>query len=156
MKRVLFSAFFLFLFQPKSVFALQIHPYPEGLYSHQLGHMFFIICMGIFARRLFKRGLHKQFGWKYFFYGSIFLILWNIDALLGHWVALYISKDQIILQPGYQIPHLSVSSFKDVIYYLFRLDHLFCVPALLCFYLGLRNLRSKLHQTEKRKRGGMR
>ena len=143
-------SFLLYLFLPRSASALQIHPYPEGLYAHQLGHLFFVVCMTIFIYRLYRRRLNVQYGWNYFFYGSIFLIIWNVWAVVGHWVTLHISRNQIILKPGDVVPYLFVNSFQDVLYYLLAFDHLICVPALLLFYLGLRNMRSNLHHNQQK------
>ncbi len=144
------SFLFFFLFFPQPSFALQVHPYPEGLYVHQLGHLFFVSCMTVFIYRLYRRQLNVQYGWNYFFYGSIFLIIWNIWAVVGHWVALHIAKDQIVLKPGEIVPYLFVNSFLDGLYYLLAFDHLFCVPALFLFYLGLRNMRSNLRQAQQK------
>ena len=50
----IFIILFFILGSVEQAFALQTHGGPEGLYAHQLAHLLFIICMGIFAYRIHR------------------------------------------------------------------------------------------------------
>lgn len=130
------------LLLPGIAAATQTHPEPEGLYAHQLAHLFFIFAMGTLAYWLKARGLTRSGGWRLIRFAAMLLILWNIDAFAAHfldemtdWVRVRNVSPyrlEIHAQPGFE--------FLSVVYYLVKLDHLFCVPALFCLYFGLRRL----------------
>ena len=67
-----------------SALATQTHGQPEGLYVHQIAHIFFIISMGILEFWLRQRNLTNERGWKYIQVAAVLFILWNIDAVLVH------------------------------------------------------------------------
>jgi hypothetical protein len=71
---------------PNLAFSLQLHGDPEGLYVHQIAHFFFVISMTILIYWLFRMKLLFQRGWRFIGLGATFLILWNIDAFVGHWI----------------------------------------------------------------------
>ncbi|MCF6239673.1 MAG: hypothetical protein L3J79_12880 [Candidatus Marinimicrobia bacterium] len=123
-------------------FALQTHGSPEGLYAHQLAHLFFIMCMGSFAYRIHCTRQHRHQGWIFFALGGILLVAWNLWALTGHFVSLYISKENFILPEGRLVPLLHITSWKEILYYILKMDHLLSVPALICFYFGLKSILS--------------
>ena len=60
--------------------ATQAHSAPEGLYAHQLAHIFFIVSMGVLIYWLRERKLVQAVGWRYIQYAALFFILWNLDA----------------------------------------------------------------------------
>jgi hypothetical protein len=65
-------------------FATQAHSAPEGLYAHQLAHIFFIISIGVLIYWLRERKLVQAVGWRYIQYAALFFILWNLDAFSVH------------------------------------------------------------------------
>ena len=131
----------LFVFvSTETAFALQTHSAPEGLYAHQLAHLFFILCMGSFAYRIHRTRLHRHRGWIFFALGGILLMSWNLWAFTGHVITLFISKENFILPEGHLVPLLHITSWKEILYYVLKLDHLLSVPALVCFYLGLKSM----------------
>jgi hypothetical protein len=77
-------ALFFVLAPAEHAFAIQTHGAPEGLYAHQLAHLFFILCMGSFAYRIRRSSLPKNQGWQLIVLGSILLIAWNLWAFTGH------------------------------------------------------------------------
>lgn len=124
------------------VWATQTHGEPEGLVVHQLSHLFFIFSMGLLIYWLRQRELVKQKAWRYIQYGALLFILWNIDTFCVH-----LLDEQVDLIRIRQLDdlHLQIDtaawySYLGVIYYIARLDHLLCVPALFCLYLGLKRL----------------
>jgi len=50
--------------------ATQAHNAPEGLYAHQLAHVFFIISMGVLIYWLRERKLVQAVGWRYIQYAA--------------------------------------------------------------------------------------
>ncbi len=122
--------------------ATQAHSAPEGLYAHQLAHIFFIISMGVLAYWLRERKLVQAVGWRYIQYSALLFILWNIDAFFVHFV-----EEQLALidtQPvGFWKIHITSTVNSQILvwlYYAAKLDHLLCVPALLFLFFGLRRL----------------
>jgi hypothetical protein len=124
-------------------FALQSHATPEeGFYSHQLGHLFFIVSMVVFAFWLQKTGLVKRSGWRFIQMSCLLFILWNIDAIAGHEVELWIEESRIVgprssrqlIADGGAVPYL---------YFFLKLDHFLCVPAMVLLFLGLRRLKAE-------------
>ena len=131
----------VFLF-PAPALATQGHGGIEGVYAHQIAHVFFLISMGVLIYWLRQRGLVREPGWRYIQYAAFFLILWNIDTILVHALD---DQFQIISTERIGTWRIRISSQYDslplkLIYYLAKLDHLLCVPAIVCLYLGLRRL----------------
>jgi hypothetical protein len=136
------AACLCYLLFPSRVFATQGHGGLEGVYVHQLAHLFFITSMGglIFWLRLLK--LTRQRGWKLIQLSALFFLLWNLDAFVVHLLddQLKLIHVQRIGNWAIRIDDLYGSNLLRIIYYFARLDHLLCVPASLFLYLGLKCL----------------
>jgi hypothetical protein len=125
---------------PASVWAFQSHPAPEGLYAHQLAHFFFIIAMGFLAYWLEFNRLVLQRGWRLIQTSCLLFLLWNLVAIIGHWVEERIPREVLQGDPDWtQRIDLTVNSLNYA-YYFLKLDHLVCVPAMICLFLGVRAL----------------
>ena len=134
----------LIILLPSASHATQAHAAPEGLYTHQIAHIFFMIALCWLIYWLQKRHLIHETGWRQIQFAAICLILWNIDAFLAH-----LMDEQLLLVDvqrvgNWQIRINSVTTRSDLawIYYLLKLDHLLCVPAMCFFYVGLKRLLS--------------
>ena len=130
------------IFFPGLALATQGHGGIEGVYAHQLAHVFFILSLGVLIYWLRDRKLVQATGWRLIQYSAFFFILWNIDAITVHAL-----DDQFgIIQTetlGIWQFQIADSFNHDILkrfYYLIKLDHLLCVPALLFLYFGLRRL----------------
>jgi hypothetical protein len=128
------------LFSTHPALATQTHGGPEGLYVHQLAHVFFIISMGSLEFWLRQRNLVLEPGWKYIQLAAILFILWNIDAMLVHFMDEHV---HILGIENIDFWHIRIESLQGqhslaVLYYLLKLDHLLCVPAMFFLYKGLR------------------
>ena len=138
---IVFSLF-LFLAFPGRAAATQVHPAEEGVYVHQLGHFFFIISMGILIYWLRRRGLTRESGWRFIQYSAFFFILWNLDAVIVHY--LEDVRDVFEVQGSGQwnlwVHEVYGHSTLSLLYYICRMDHLLCVPAVILFYIGLSHL----------------
>lgn len=120
--------------------ALQAHAGPEGLYVHQGAHIFLAFSLLVFALNIQRSALVRQKAWRLLARGAILFILWNIWAFVGHLSPFALPESSFIMEPGQITPSLLVTSWHEVLYYLLKMDHLLCVPALLFFYAGLRLL----------------
>jgi len=132
----------LLLLCADSALATQKHGQPEGLYVHQMAHIFFIISMGSLEFWLRQRNLTKERGWKYIQVAAVLFILWNIDAALVHLMEEHLD---ILGIANIDHWHLRIDSSQGynsftLIYYLLKLDHLLCVPAMWCLYYGLKTI----------------
>lgn len=137
-----FVTILLLLALPSGVAATQGHGGPEGLYVHQMAHLFFMFAMGLLIYWLRLRRLVDQAGWRLIQYAALFFILWNLDAFIVH-----LLEEQVdvlsISRPGrWQIAIETQPQWTwlGALYYLVKLDHLLCVPAVVFLYMGLRRL----------------
>jgi len=127
---------------PLQASATQGHGGIEGVYAHQIAHLFFIVSMGVLIYWLRDRQLVKTSGWRFIQYSALFFILWNLDAMLVHAL-----DDQFAVVTVERIGTWQIhiddrfgSRAVQLLYYFAKLDHLLAVPALLCLYLGLKRL----------------
>lgn len=129
---------------PLPASAIQEHGAPEGLYVHQMAHAFFALSMGLLIYWLRHRGLVRETGWRHIQYAALFLILWNVDAAAGH----LLSQKMAERFGSFHIEPESAKGHEGLVisYFLLKLDHLFCVPALLFLHFGLKRL---LRETER-------
>ncbi len=122
--------------------ATQGHGEPEGLWVHQMSHIFFAYSMGLLIYWLRVRTLVREAGWRYIQYSAFFFILWTIDAFTVH----LLEEQLAVVSTAKPTPWtIEVHTAPDLawirgIYYVAKLDHLFCVPALFFLYLGLKRL----------------
>lgn len=127
---------------PESVPAVQEHGAPEGIYSHQGAHLFFIASMVLLVYWLRQRRLVREAGWRYIQYAAFFFILWNTDAFTAH----FLDEQSGILDTAMAAPgkiRIDVGEKLTALawfYYFAKLDHLLCVPAMAFLYAGLRRL----------------
>ena len=130
----------VFITQP--ALATQAHSAPEGLYAHQLAHIFFIVSMGVLIYWLRERKLVQAVGWRYIQYSALFFILWNVDAFFVHLVEEQLDLIDIQRMGLWEINITTTMKSQKFLglYYAAKLDHLLCVPALLFLYFGLRRL----------------
>ncbi len=134
---LLLAVFFIF---PAHAQALQSHTAPEGLYVHQLAHIFFIAALCYLFWDI-RRSSFPEKGWRFLQLFCIFMLLWNIVAFTGHWVGDFILPGDIIQESGYLSARMTAPlTPTKLLYYFTKLDHVFSVPAILCLYLCLRSL----------------
>lgn len=149
MKAALAFALLVFVF-PSTAAATQGHFGPEGLYAHQMAHLFFTFAMGLLIYWLRTRHLIAQAGWRLIQYAALFFLFWNMDAFLVHFL-----EEQTgllgISQPDWSLIQLDTPvgwTWLGAVYYLAKLDHLLCVPAMMFLFLGLRRLKTAAPHAE--------
>lgn len=122
--------------------ATQTHGQPEGLFVHQMAHFFFIVSMGSLDFWLRQRNLIKQPGWKYIQLAAVLFIVWNLGAATVHFMDEHLD---ILGITKLGLWHLQIESYQGysafaVLYYILKLDHLLCVPAMFFLYYGLKTI----------------
>jgi len=127
---------------PNSVLATQGHGGIEGVYAHQLAHVFFIISMAGLIYWLKQRGLVRENGWQLIRLSAFFFVLWNLDAFFVHALddQFKIIHVQRVGSWFVRITDVDHRRMIEGLYYLAKLDHLLCVPAIIFLYLGLKQL----------------
>lgn len=146
----LFCLFFLLHSDP--AFCLQVHGGDEGLYTHQMAHLFFMAAMVFLSYILFRHPLGHGKGWTYLKFSLLFFFLWNINAFITHGLELDIPPNAMV-QEGL-LPHsLCIPlNFKICLYYIGKFDHLLCVPAMFCLAMALRSFCMEAEQRSQRDR----
>ena len=93
----------------------------------------------------------REAGWRYIQYAALFFILWNIDAFTAH----FLDEQAGILDTAMPAPgKIKIEVDENLaalawFYYIAKLDHLLCVPAMLFLYGGLRRLLKDAEQRRK-------
>ena len=115
---------------------------PQGVHTHQLAHIFFMISMGILIYRLRKAKPNLSSGWKFIQYSAIFFILWSIDAFTVHFLEEQFNIIQIKTIGPLQIKIMDCfdCNLLKFFYYLARMDYLLFMPAFIFLYYGLKRL----------------
>jgi len=127
---------------PGLALATQGHGGIEGVYAHQIAHIFFIVSLGVLIYWLRARKLVQTTGWRFIQYSALFFILWNIDTITVHALDDQFGFIQTETLGVWQL-RITDAFNHDVFklfYYVAKLDHLLCVPALLFLYFGLKRL----------------
>jgi len=145
---ILFSSLFCLLsvLVPGELFAIQAHGGYEGIVVHQMGHIFFFVSMGAFVYWLREGRILGHPGWQYIMLFALLMGAWNLDVLLMH----YLDEQGHLIEVTktgpwtMMIKSATGSDVLPMVYYLGKLDHLLCVPALLFLYLGLKRIKSSL------------
>jgi hypothetical protein len=134
--------FFGLFFSAVPALATQTHGQPEGLYVHQFGHLFFLFSMGVLEFWLRSRNLTREPGWLYIQIAAVLLLLWNMDAFLVHFLDEQTALLHIEKIDPWHLKIISPAGYTSItiLYYLGKMDHLLCVPAMFCLLLGLKRL----------------
>lgn len=138
--RLLLFFFVIVPLLPDTALATQAHGDPEGLFVHQFAHAYFAVSLAIFIYWLRFRNLIEETGWRHIQYAAFFLILWNADAAIAHLLDEQLNIIEIERIGNWQLKITSADNtvFTIVLYYLVKLDHLLCVPALIFLSTGLK------------------
>ncbi|EFL50756.1 hypothetical protein DesfrDRAFT_2517 [Solidesulfovibrio fructosivorans JJ]] len=126
---------------PAEALAIQTHGGVEGLYTHQFGHVLFLVAMVVLYFRLRRLVEWTSRGWRLIGASCLLFAMWNAVAFWGHWLEESMSAMPFAGGPTPWSRELVVSSgWKALLFYACKLDHLLSVPAMLLFLLGLRAL----------------
>lgn len=127
-----------FTIQPESVMALQVHGPPEGLYVHQMAHVHYLIAL-VFFLWYIRRAAFTGQGWRYLQFFCLIMALWNILAFAGHYAATQVDAKSLVQSSHYLSTRLLPPfTANNLLFYLAKLDHLVCAPALFCLFMAIR------------------
>ncbi|BCS96997.1 hypothetical protein DSLASN_26290 [Desulfoluna limicola] len=143
-------ALFLFLVVSPA-HATQGHGGIEGTLVHQAAHVLFALAMGFLVFRIKRDELPVQRGWRNVQYAAFLFILWNLDAIFVHFVDEQVKLVTVQRLATGQLQITSPIPGLSFIYYIAKLDHLLCVPAIGFLWVGLRQL---VKQAEERRDNG--
>lgn len=125
---------------PTQSYALQSHASPEGIYVHQLAHIFFFVALCYLFWDI-RRSSFPNRGWFFLQLFCVFMAVWNVVAFTGHWLGGSIDLSDVIQDNGYLSARIvGPITTNKLIYYFTKLDHLFSVPGIFFLYLCLRSL----------------
>lgn len=150
--RLLALAGIIFLFSPSYLWATQAHGGSEGIVAHQLGHLFFMVSTGMFVYWLGRGRILSYPGWRYIMLFALFLVVWNLDVVLMHFLDEQLDVVRMVKTDPWmvRIETENGSSILALIYYLGKMDHLLCVPALFFLFKGLKHILSTLDKGKER------
>ena len=127
------------LLMPEQSMALQTHSQPEGIYVHQMAHIFYIAALGYLYWDT-KRSTFSGRGWFYLRIFCVLTILWNMLAFIGHEMTHYMRPEDFSNSSNYLQTKLNGPlTLVKLLYYTAKLDHLLAVPAMFFLHLWLRN-----------------
>jgi len=140
-----FAVFVLVLLGPRTALGQWVtwHKFgTQGSYAHQIAHLLFALSMLFFIYEIFHAKLQKFRGFRLLAWAWAVLVLWNLDAFVGHsfdWTL----ENPVILGQGWD-RWLLMYDFQTWMVYITKIDHVvLLVPAFLLFYLGLKALTRK-------------
>lgn len=123
--------------------ATQEHADPEGLYSHQIAHIFFMCSMVILIVQI-KKSATKHPGWVYIGISALLFLFWNVNVFVVHWIRELITADLFSGPSSSWFQTIDISSFNAKIFYIGKItDHLLSVSAVLVFLLGIRKFKER-------------
>ncbi len=130
------------LLLPLDAHATQLHASLEGIITHQIGHLFFLLSMVVLLFTVSDKGLDKQKGWRLIQYSAFLFILWNLDTIAAHFVdnQIHVVEIENISLTQIRVIANNNASFLAWFYYILKLDHLLCVPAMYFLFKGLSSL----------------
>jgi|GEM_PF-194522 hypothetical protein len=131
-----------------SALATQDHGGPEGIYVHQMSHIFFAFSLCVLIYWLRQRELVKKTGWRYIQYAAFFFILWNSDAFTVHLISEQMNwvQSERVSSWQFRITAVNHGPWIEYFYFFIKLDHLLCVPAIFFLYAGLKSLLKEIQQ----------
>jgi hypothetical protein len=144
------------LILPAPAFAIQLHTGNAGIIAHQIGHLFFLFAMVTLMFTINSQGLIRQKGWRQIQLAALFFIFWNLDTLIAHFLD---NQIEVVRIETLSITRLAVTTQSDsqllaVIYYFLKMDHLWCVPAMIFLYIGLDSLLKAQREAQRQAPGG--
>ncbi len=139
-RKIPFFLLFLIPVFPGNAWAVQSHGAPEGLYVHQLAHVFYTAALCYFFWNI-HRSKFKSSGWRLLQVFCVLMVCWNVMAFADHTLASVIDSAHITGGSDYLTTRLQgPATSVNVGYYVTKLDHIFSVPALFFLYLGMKGI----------------
>ncbi len=136
-----------FLALPSAAWAVQIHGAPEGLYVHNMAHVFFSAALVFLLYLLHKNPLGYGPAWRYLKLSFLFFLIWNFDTFTVHLLSVRLPSDAILRTPEiWNHKLLPPITWERWLYYAGTFDHLLCVPAICFLVLSLKHFCNEAEQ----------
>lgn len=134
------------------VYATQGHGGIEGTLVHQAAHLLFALAMGFLVFRIKRDDLPVEKGWRHVQYAALLFIVWNVDVIFVHLVDEQMNLVTVERLSTGQLRIDSSVPGLSLLYYIAKLDHLICVPAIGFLWVGLRQLltQAEIRREERR------
>ena len=134
------------------VYATQGHGGIEGTLVHQAAHLLFALAMGFLIFRIKRDDLPVEKGWRHVQYAALLFIVWNVDVIFVHLVDEQMNLVTVERLSTGQLRIDSSVPGLSLLYYIAKLDHLLCVPAIGFLWVGLRQLltQAEIRREERR------
>lgn len=144
-----FLLLFVLTVFPGNAWAVQSHGAPEGLYVHQLAHIFYAAALSYLFWDI-KRNEFRAGGWRYLRIFCVLMVVWNVVAFVGHSLAGYVHSSELITGSEYLKTHFEGTlTTANFLCYFTKLDHLVSVPAFICLFISMRTIyRNSLEEEE--------
>jgi hypothetical protein len=124
------------LLSPASAQAAFFEWATEGSYVHQIAHLLFLGAILFFIKEMRRGELQDTKGFRSLIWACWLLVLWNLDALIGHTIDWSLANP-IIMGEGMS-RRLVMENARTWVFYIHRLNHfLLLPPAFYLFYRGL-------------------
>ncbi len=125
---------------PGQAEAVQIHGAPEGLYVHNMAHVFFSAALVFLLYILHKYPVGHGPAWRYLKLSFLLFLIWNIDTFTVHILSVRLPADAIVKNPDIWKNYLRAPlTLERWIYYFGTFDHILCVPAIIFLVLSLKH-----------------
>ncbi len=144
----IFPALVLLLMLPENAWALQPHAAPEGLYVHQMAHILFMAALAYLYLHTRKTTALISKGWRYLRIFCLLFFLWNLVALIGHSMVLYLTPEDFINRGTWDAQITPPLDFIKMVYFLSTMDHFLFVPALFSLFLSLQTFYREAQKEE--------
>jgi hypothetical protein len=132
----------LVFFTPKPSLAFETLWETQGSYVHLMAHLLFAIAMIFLIHEINRGELRGAAGFRSLIWACVFLIWWNLDAIVGHSLA-WSLRNPVILGSG---PNrlILMENLHTWAFYVTKITHfLLLIPAFYFFYRSLKKFSRK-------------
>lgn len=148
MGRVIILSLAFFLAICGNAYATQQHADPEGLYSHQIAHIFFVLSMCILIYQIHRSGSTHR-GWRLIKYAAFLFILWNTDTFVVHILTESLDPSAITTTAGLWSQRMDLTATDaKMIYFGKIMDHFVLVSSVFVFLKGITSFETDGTETE--------
>lgn len=143
LKKVIPVVVLLILIACPDALATQEHADPEGLYTHQIAHLFFMFSMAVLFIQI-KRVPTLPRGWRFIGIAAFLFLLWNIDTFTVHWIREPLSPEFFSGSVRAWTQKIDISTLIAKVFYAGKiLDHFLSVGAMAAFVMGIKSFKDE-------------
>lgn len=137
---VLIAAAVVICIFPDNAFATQEHADPEGLYSHQIAHIFFMLSMIVLMVQI-KKTRPLLHGWKLIGNAALLFFAWNLTVFIVHALRESIDPWRFEGNAAMWTQTIMLTGAKEYVFYTGKvIEHFILVGAMVAFVMGIRSI----------------